>query len=110
MRLAGVCGFGKPNGGTPASSIPLDAPGWDSRAMSRRTTPQSAPLTALELRGHVLQLEAERSLALRSGLGGVSAYMADLDEELDHRRHLYVAAAVTEIARLRAELSGPQDG
>jgi hypothetical protein len=36
--------------------------------------------------------------------------MADLEEEIDYRRRLYVAAAVTEIATLRAELSGPQVG
>jgi hypothetical protein len=68
------------------------------------------PITALELRSHVAQLQVERALALDSGLGEVSAYMADLEEELEHRRQLYVAAAVTEIATLRAELFGPQVG
>ena len=67
-------------------------------------------VTTLELRGHVAQLEAERALAHLNGLGEVGAYMADLEEELDHRRRLYVAAAVTEIATLRAELFGPQTG
>jgi hypothetical protein len=67
-------------------------------------------MTALELHEHVKQLEAERALALSVGLGHVDAYMADLDEELAHRRHLYVTAAVTEIATLRAELFGPQVG
>ncbi len=56
------------------------------------------------------QLEAERALAQLNGLGGVAAYMADLEEEIDYRRRLYVAAAVTEIATLREELSGPQVG
>jgi hypothetical protein len=78
--------------------------------MSRPITIHSSSLSALELRSHVTQLEAERALALNEGLGGVRAYMADLDEELEHRRHLYVAAAVTEIATLRAELFGPQLG
>jgi hypothetical protein len=36
--------------------------------------------------------------------------MNDLDAELEHRRALYTVAAVTEIATLRAELSGPQIG
>ena len=36
--------------------------------------------------------------------------MADLDEELEYCRRLYVAAAVTEMATLRAELFGPQVG
>jgi hypothetical protein len=38
------------------------------------------------------------------------AYMADLDEEIAVTRSAYVGAAVTEIASLRAQLSGPQFG
>lgn len=78
--------------------------------MHSPVSPNDIQITALELRSHVIQLDAERALARESGLGGVAAYMADLEEELDHRRHLYVAAAVTEIATLRAELFGPQVG
>lgn len=78
--------------------------------MSPPDPPSLQSFSAVELRNHVTQLEEERTLALSSGLGGVSAYMADLNEELRHRRHLYVAAAVTEIATLRAELFGPQSG
>jgi hypothetical protein len=70
----------------------------------------NASITALDLRSHLIQLEAERTLALREGLGGVGAYMDDLDEELQHRRALYVAAGVTEIATLRGELFGRQVG
>jgi hypothetical protein len=66
--------------------------------------------TALELRSHLTELEAERALALRTGLGDVQAYMADLDEELAEQRHLYVLTAITEIATLRAELFGAQVG
>ena len=74
-------------------------------------TPSDSPsTTALELRTQLNQLEAERSLALGTSLGSVEAYMTDLDEELEYRRRLYVAAAVTEIATLRAELFGPQVG
>ena len=65
------------------------------------------PLTTEELRRHVAELEAERALAQRNGLGEIAAYMDDLEEELDYRRRLYVAASVTEIASMRAELSGP---
>jgi hypothetical protein len=36
--------------------------------------------------------------------------MADLEDELVYRTQLYVAAAVTEIATLRAELDGPRYG
>ena len=32
------------------------------------------------------------------------SHMEDLHAELEHRRELYIAAAVTEIARLRAKL------
>jgi hypothetical protein len=78
--------------------------------MSRPNTTQSSQISALELRSQLIQLETERALALNEGLGAVEAYMADLDEELEHRRHLYVAAAVTEIASLRSELFGPQVG
>jgi hypothetical protein len=67
-------------------------------------------ITTLELRDHVVALEAERALAQLNGLGEVATYMADLEEELDEQRRLYVAAAVTEIATLRAELFGAQLG
>ena len=66
--------------------------------------------STLQLRSQLGQLHAERAFALREGLGGNAAYMADLDEELAYRTQLYVAAAVTEIATLRAELDGPNYG
>lgn len=66
--------------------------------------------TALDARNHLTDLEEERGLALAAGLADVSSYMADLDQELDTWRRLYVTAAVTEIATLRAELSGYQFG
>ena len=63
-------------------------------------------MSAIEMQTHLQQLEAERALALIEGLGNSAAYMADLDDEIAVTRHAYVAAAVTEIAVLRAELSG----
>lgn len=63
-------------------------------------------MSAIEMQTHLQQLEAERALALMEGLGNSAAYMADLDDEIAVTRHAYVAAAVTEIAVLRAELSG----
>ena len=63
-------------------------------------------MSAIEMQTHLQQLEAERALALIEGLGNSAAYMADLDDEIVATRHAYVAAAVTEIAVLRAELSG----
>ena len=63
-------------------------------------------MSAIEMQTHLQQLEAERALALIEGLGNSAAYMADLDDEIAATRHAYVATAVTEIAVLRAELSG----
>jgi hypothetical protein len=63
-------------------------------------------VTAAEARDHMAELESERALALTTGLAHDGAYMHDLDDELGVWRHHYVAAAVTEIATLRAELSG----
>ena len=67
-------------------------------------------MTATEMQAHLQELKIERALALIEGLAGSSAYMADLEEEIVVTRHAYVGAAVTEIATLRAELSGPQLG
>jgi hypothetical protein len=67
-------------------------------------------VTAAELRGYLATLEAERSLARDTGVAEIGPYIADLDEEIELCRHLYVASAVTEIATLRAELSGPLVG
>lgn len=67
-------------------------------------------LTAVEARAHLAELEAERALALSSGLADIDAYSADLGVEIEATRRLYVASAGTEIATLRAELSGAQVG
>jgi hypothetical protein len=65
-------------------------------------------MTAVEVRGYLAQLEAERALAVSTGVAEIDAYKADLDEEIELCRQHYVASAVTEIATLRAELFGPQ--
>jgi hypothetical protein len=67
-------------------------------------------MSAIEIQDHLQQLHAERALALIEGLAEDTAYMADLDDEITATRAAYVGAAVTEIASLRAELSGPQLG
>jgi hypothetical protein len=67
-------------------------------------------MTAVDLRGYLLGLEAERALARETGVAEAALYMADLDEEIEFSRALYVISAVTEIATLRAEISGPQTG
>jgi hypothetical protein len=65
---------------------------------------------AIEIHIHVLELEAERAIASIEGLTVNSAYMADLQGEIEATARAYVGAAVTEIATFRAELSGPQVG
>jgi hypothetical protein len=70
----------------------------------------TSELSALEIHTCLLELQAERALASIEGLAANSAYMADLDGEIEATTSAYVGAAVTEIATLRAELSGPQVG
>jgi hypothetical protein len=65
---------------------------------------------AIEIHIHVLELEAERAIASIEGLTVNSAYMADLQGEIEATARAYVGAAVTEMATFRAELSGPQVG
>ena len=59
---------------------------------------------------HLLELQAERALASIEGLAVDAVHIADLDGEIEATTSAYVGAAVTEIATLRAELSGPQVG
>jgi hypothetical protein len=66
--------------------------------------------SATDLRHHLELLEIERVLALDTALRNDQAYMADLHEEIAATRHAYIGSAVTEIASLRAQLSGPQVG
>jgi hypothetical protein len=65
---------------------------------------------ALDLRGRLIQLDAERAETLGTMLAGIPSYMADLEEEIQATRQLYVITAVSEIAELRAELFGAQQG
>lgn len=66
--------------------------------------------TALEARSTLRRLEAERLDAVEAGLGENALYMTDLDHDIEASRAVYVGLAVTEIATLRAQLSGPQVG
>jgi hypothetical protein len=66
--------------------------------------------SAIKVHTHLLELQTERTLAWLEGLAANSAYMADLDVEIEATARAYVGAAVTEIATFRAELSGPQVG
>jgi hypothetical protein len=69
-----------------------------------------SPCPHVEVQIHLSELLVERALALVEGLATDGAYMADLDDEIAATRHAYIAAAITEIATLRVELSGSQVG
>jgi hypothetical protein len=62
-------------------------------------------MSAADIRNQLRLLELERLEAASAGLLEVDSYKRDLEHELADRRSAFVSAAVTEIARLRAELS-----
>ncbi|MBJ7332104.1 MAG: hypothetical protein JHC95_19555, partial [Solirubrobacteraceae bacterium] len=74
-------------------------------AMSAHTHP--APAAAL--RDQLDLLLQERQIAQLEGLAD-PAYEAHLDDEIIATRSAYVGAAVTEIASLRAQMSGALQG
>jgi hypothetical protein len=59
--------------------------------------------SAIDMKNHLNQLRAERALATTED-------RSELEQQIAAVAHAYVGAAVTEIAVLRAELSGPQVG
>ena len=67
-------------------------------------------MLAIEIQIRLKELQVERLLAASEGLAANALYMADLEDEIAELRDAYVGAAVTEIATLRAALSGPQAG
>jgi hypothetical protein len=67
-------------------------------------------MTAHEVRLHLGRLAAERLDAIEAGLGHNAAYMRALEQDLTAARASYVGLAVTEIATLRGQLFGPQNG
>jgi hypothetical protein len=67
-------------------------------------------MTATDARQQLQRLQAERLDAVDAGLGENELYMADLESDILASHVAYVALAVTEIASLRAQLSGPQRG
>jgi len=66
--------------------------------------------TALDARNELRRLQAERLDAVEAGLGENALYMTDLEHDIEASIAIYVGLAVTEIATLRAQLSGPQVG
>jgi hypothetical protein len=67
-------------------------------------------MTATDARTQLHRLQAERLDAVEAGLGQNALYMDDLQNDIAASRELYVGLAVTEIAVLRGQLSGPQVG
>jgi hypothetical protein len=67
-------------------------------------------MTATEINARLTRLRLERLEAEAAGLTRSEAYMADLDDEIAECREKLVAQAVTEIAVLRGELFGRQNG
>ena len=74
------------------------------------TPTQTPALSAADLRRHLAALNAERAAAELEGLATNRVYMAELEGEIAAERAAYVGMAVTEIASLRAELSGALHG
>ena len=66
-------------------------------------------MTALEMRLHLVRLTAERLDAAEAGSARTGLH-GRVTEDIAESREAYVGLAVTEIATLRAELSGPQIG
>ena len=69
-----------------------------------------SPQPAIDIQARLKELQLERMRAASEGHAGDGAYMAELDHEIAATSVAYVGTAVTEIATLRAELSGPQLG
>lgn len=79
--------------------------------MSRRRDGRKlAAMTTTQLHRHLQTLNAERAAAALVGLDRNDRYLTELQREIEAAHHTYVGAAVTEIATLRAQLSGPQAG
>jgi hypothetical protein len=67
-------------------------------------------MSAAEIRNHLKLLELERLEAESEGMLDDEDYKRDLEEEMAECRAVFVGVAVTEIALLRADLSGRQVG
>ena len=67
-------------------------------------------MSAYELHTQLRELHAERHLAEETGVANIGSYMADLERDIARSHAAFVGAAVTEIATLRGQLSGPTWG
>ncbi len=79
-------------------------------APMQKPSPHIETQTALDALRHLEVLQEERALAHLTGLIHDADYVADLSDDIEASTHAYVGLAVTEIATLRAELSGPNFG
>jgi hypothetical protein len=71
---------------------------------------QDPGMSSAEIRARLWELAQERIEAERAGLTANEAYMTDLEDEIVAYRHALVGVAVTEIAVLRGELFGREQG
>ena len=67
-------------------------------------------MSAHDMQVYLWQLTAERLDAADENLSADGLYMRELEDDLAAARDAFVGLAVTEIATLRGELSGPQVG
>jgi hypothetical protein len=67
-------------------------------------------MSSSDARSRLRRLQAERIDAVEAGLAGNALYMDALEDAIAATQAAYVGLAVTEIATLRAQLSGPQVG
>jgi hypothetical protein len=74
------------------------------------TRPNEPYATASDARADLYRLVAQRLDAADVSLDANALYMSELENEIEVSRAAYIGLAVTEIATLRAELSGPQIG
>jgi hypothetical protein len=72
------------------------------------TQAEAAP--AVKAREHLLVLHAQRAQDLAQGIAPTDERIAGLDAEIDHATAAFTGIAVTEIACLRAALSGALRG
>jgi hypothetical protein len=71
---------------------------------------QEPVMTTSDARTQLRRLQAERLDAVEAGLGSNALYMVALEHDIEASRATYVGLAITEIATLRGQLSGPQVG
>jgi hypothetical protein len=67
-------------------------------------------MTSSDARSRLHRLQAERLDAVDAGLDRNTLYMVSLEHDIEASRAVYIGLAVTELATLRAQLSGPQLG